>query len=308
MSNKKNESCIKIFQFIKLLYEDDAYYDKVIDIFKDDLKKTQTTNTIQVILNKYINTFKVFGMNVVKEKRKFKLLSSIYSMKFTLDDLKSISILTASINNFPDETLNSELSKFLENIKFRMNNEDKISYENITQSHNYDFSFQYLCLKDQIKKCRELCHSNQILNIVYLKNSKENQSKCTPKDILYDSKNAYFKVYDNITRQNIEIPISKILRIEVHPQIAKANELTQTIVYKLSKRLARTYKLKENERTEGIDTEGCLTIINRGEPTEHLFKRLMRYAECCEILSPKNIRDEFIELINKTLNIYDDEE
>ena len=307
MANKKNESSIKIFQFLKLLYEDDAYYDKVIDIFKDDLKKNQSTNTIQVILNKYINTFKVFGMNVIKEKGKFKLLSSIYSMDFSLDDIKSLSILASSIKKFPDETLNKELLKFLSNIMFRMNKEDKMSFENIIQNNHYDFSFQYLDLKEQIKKCRELCNSNQNIIVFYLKNSKEVKTKCTPKEILYDSKNAYFKLYDQDTKQNIEIPMSKILRIEVLPQKAKANELPQTVVYKLTGRLAKTYKLKQNENTDET-TSDSITIINRGEPTEELFRRLMRYADCCEIISPKNLRYDFLDLINKTLNIYEDDE
>ncbi len=307
-NTKINDSSLKLFEFLKLLYEKNADYDNVINILKDDLKAGQTTNTIQVVLNKYINTLKVFGMNIIKENKKFKLLSSIYTMKFSLDDLKSINILSSTIKEFPDETLTEGVSEFLDNVTFRMNKEDKISYDNINQTHNYNFSFKYLELKEQIKQCQELCKNNQTLNIVYLKGTKEIHTKCTPKELIYDSKNVYFKLYDTQKKQNIEVSLFKILRIEVQPQIAKPNEMTHTVVYRLSGRLAKTYKLKpENEQMAAESPEGTLTVINRNESTNKLFQRLMRYGSNCEIISPKYAREEFKELINKTLNNYEEE-
>lgn len=306
-SKKINESSLKLFELLKLLYEDNADYNNVIDILKDDLKTSQSTNTIQVVLNKYINTLKVFGMNIIKENKKFKLLSSVYTMKLSLDDLKSINILTSSIKDFPDETLKDGVYEFLKNLTFRMNKEDKKSFDNINQTHNYNFSFKYLELKEQIKHCQELCKNNQTLDVVYLKDSEEIHTKCTPKELIYDSKNVYFKLYDIDNKQNIEISLFKILRIDVRPQVAKVNEMTHTVVYKLSGRLAKTYRLKlENEQSNGIDSEGCLTVINRNEPTSKLFQRLMRYGNSCEIISPKYVREEFMNLINKTLNNYEE--
>ena len=63
---KLNDGCLKIFKLINLLYEDDAEYNKVVDIFKDDVNE-QSTNNIQVVLNKYINTLRVFGINIEKK-------------------------------------------------------------------------------------------------------------------------------------------------------------------------------------------------------------------------------------------------
>lgn len=52
MGNKKlNRGCLKIFQLLKLLYEDNADYDSVVKIFKDETEG-QSANTIQVNLNK----------------------------------------------------------------------------------------------------------------------------------------------------------------------------------------------------------------------------------------------------------------
>ena len=71
-------------------------------------------------------------------------------MNFSMDDLKSINILLSSIKDFPDDNLIETMSKFLNNIEFRMNTSDKISLDTIRQNNNYSFPFQYLELKQQI--------------------------------------------------------------------------------------------------------------------------------------------------------------
>ena len=58
---------LKFSNSLNFLYQDKADYQSVINIFIDDFNEDQTTNNIQVVLNKYLNTLKVFGLNVVKE-------------------------------------------------------------------------------------------------------------------------------------------------------------------------------------------------------------------------------------------------
>lgn len=304
-NNKKlNEGCLKIFQLLELLYEDKADYDSVISIFKDEFAD-QSTNNIQVILNKNMNALKVFGIKVIKENNKYKMLSSLYSMPFTLDDLKAISIITNSIKEFPDEEIDKNILSFINNIQFRMGNEDKNTLNNLSQNRNYDFSFYYSNIKDQVEQCRKICKEGFIINVFYISKGQEISCKCTPQEVLYDTKNAYLKVYDTISRQNLEIPITNILSIAKLPQIAKKVEMTTTVVYKLKNRLAQTYKLKETETSEGLNANGELIVINKGEPFDKLLQRLMRYSYNCEIVSPKNLREEMIKLINETLNNYE---
>ena len=107
---------MKIFQLIKLLYEDKAEYSSVIEIFKDEINE-QSTNNIQVNINKYINTLKIFGMKIVKENHKFKLLSSLYSLDMNVEDLKSLAILVNTANNFPDKNLTGKVNEFVKSIE-----------------------------------------------------------------------------------------------------------------------------------------------------------------------------------------------
>lgn len=300
-----NDGCLKIFKLIKLLYEDKADYQSVIDIFIDDFNEDQTTNNIQVILNKYLNTLKVFGLNVVKENNKFILKNGLYSIPFSNDDLISIGILTKLSENFPDKDISQNIQKLLQELNFRMDESHKNKLKNI--SKNYNFSFFYSNLEEKIDYCKQICKENFVVVIIYLKNNEEVKCKCTPKEIIYEPEGAFLKVYDAISHENINIPITNILTISKQPQIANSTELTTTVVYKLKNRLAKTYKIKENEYSDGYDKDGNLTIINKNEPFDILLKRLMRYSFNCEIISPKHLRIKMLEQINKTLEQYKDE-
>lgn len=301
-SLKLNDGCLKIFRLLNLLYEDKADYSSVVEIFKDDLHE-QSTNNIQVVLNKYMNALKVFGIKLKKVKNKYKLQSSLYSMNYTLDDLKSISILIKSVKTFPDEQITKDINDFLHSLLLRMDNCDKNKLNYLNQ--NYDFSFYYTNLREQIEQCEQICKENFSIDILFLKNNKEKRCKCSPKEIVYDTKNVYFRVYDYNKRENIEIQLSNILSIAKLPQIANPTELTTTVVYKLKNRLAKTYKIKENEYSDGYDEDGNLVVINKNEPFDKLLNRLMRYSYNCEIISPKPLRDKMINKINETLMNYE---
>ena len=87
-TEKYNDACIKLFTFIKMLYEGDVDFKKVLDLFSDG-NYDGTSNT-HVTLNKYLNALKIFGVKVKKIHGKYHMFSSIYKLKFNLDDLKSI--------------------------------------------------------------------------------------------------------------------------------------------------------------------------------------------------------------------------
>jgi len=305
-NNKKlNEGCLKIFQLLKLLYEDKADYDNVVEIFKDEIEE-QTTNNIQVNLNKYINTFKIFGIKIKKEKHKYKLLSSLYSMKFSIEDLKSISILVSSLQKFPEVELTEDIKEFVSSLELRMDNEDKNILNCLNKIFGEDFSFYYADVREQIEQCEQVCKENFVINLTYRKKNKDITCKCSPKEVLYDSKTAYLKVYDSVIKRNLEIPITSILSITKLPQIANPIEMNTTVVYKLKNRLAKTYKVKENEYTNGKDEYGNLIVINKNEVAENLIRRLLRYSYDCEIISPKHFRDEMQRAINEIINQYEE--
>lgn len=303
-NNKKlNDGCLKIFKFLKLLYNNEAEYYKVCEIFQDEIKET-STNNIQVTLNKYINTLKVFGLKIKKENGKFILENSLYSINLQPIDLNAMCIIEQSLNNFPNKKLIDNVNNLLQEIKFRMDAKDKSKLHSMTNLSNYDFTFYYSNLKEQISECEKICSENFVINLIFIQNEEEKTCKCVPKEVIYDSKNAYLRVYDTITHTPIEVPINRILSITKLPQIASSSEMSTTVVYKLKNRLAKTYKLKENEYSEGFTPNNELIVINKNENPDKLLHRLLRYTYNCEIISPKTLRIKMSEMINKSINNY----
>lgn len=301
---KLNEGCLRIFKFIELLYEDKAYYDDVIKIFKDEINE-QSANNIQVTLNKYINTLKIFGLKIIKVKNKYKMLSSLYSVDFTLDDLKSLCLLETSAKEVSGGVLYNDIEEIFKNIQMRMNSEDKTTFSNLINQKSYDFSFYYSDIKDQIKQCEDFCKGDFQLNIVYKQNGQEFHSKINPVEVIYDSKTAYLKAYDSIKRQNLEIPINCIIELKQSCQKTNPTQINTTAVYKLKGRLAKIYKLKENEYSTGFDDNGCYIVVNKNEPYDKLIQRLMKYGANCEITSPKFLREQMLKTINDVISNYE---
>ena len=72
MSSKYNDSCLKMFQFLKLLTQGPVDFNVVLDIFSDET--TEGKSNPHVALNKYLNTLKIFGIKVQKKQNKYYLL------------------------------------------------------------------------------------------------------------------------------------------------------------------------------------------------------------------------------------------
>ena len=308
---KINNGCINIFRFLILLYNDEADYNAVYNIFKTDIiedgkvyDEKKLNNLIQVVINKYINALKVFGVKIRKEKHKYKLESSLYSVEYCASDLKALSLIVGASRNLPDENITENIENLKSNLFLRMSNFDKNTFNFL--STNKDFSFFYTDLKDQIEQCKNYCKDNVILDITYLKRNKDIHSKCKPKEVTYDVKTAYLNAYDTVKKENIEIALPNILSIKVLPNRSSNYESTTTVVYKLKGRLAKTYKLKDGEKLQDTK-DGEIIVSNSGEPLDNLFSRLMRYADLCEIITPKFIRNDMVNLINETLKLYENE-
>lgn len=304
-SNEKlNNGCLKIFKFLNLLYEDKAYYEDVINIFKDDINE-QSDNNLQVVLNKHINTLRVFGMKISKQNNKYTLENSIFSMPLTNEDLKSISILSKAIENFPDEISKKNVDEFIKTIIKRINNDDKYTLTNYT--NNYNFPFYYKDIKEQIEHCKTICKNKCLIEITYKKNKKILKTKCQPNELIYDTKTVYLSVYDTQKHNTLKIPIQNILNITEFHSRNLDKTICTTVVFRLKGKLAKVYRIRPHEYLRDNEPDGSIIIVNQDEPFDELITRLMRYRNLCEIISPKFMRDKMVETINETLEKYKEE-
>lgn len=298
-----------MFQLLQMLYENNAEYDKVIEIFSDtdtiSEKHSGKNKKTTVILNKYLNTLRVFGINVKKIKKHFVMRSGAFSLNFDMNDIKSVYLLSQFLKILPDGKTKKGLEKFVDTIESRFDDEANLMLKTISTNNSTDFSFYYLNLREQLERCEEICQDKFKINIQY-KSDKDIliETICSAKQIIYDTKNAYLRIYKNNERIYEDVPISRIISIKKLPTQKNPVEMTTTVVYKLKGRLAKVYNLKENEYIKETCPDGSKIIINKDEPINQLLKRLMRYDYDCTIISPKILRDEMMKMINDTLNNY----
>lgn len=235
ISEKYNEACIKVFDMLKLLSKGTAYYSDIIELFNPD--ENNPTAGAHVILNKYLNTLKIFGINIYKSKNIYHLQNSFYSLNLDKNDIKMLQLLKTSGLILSNTKQKEQFDNFVHDVEIRLTSTS-----------------------------RELLNST---------NDSDNLRR-----------SEYFTKYRDL--------------------ISATREAPMTVVYKIRNNLAKAYRLREWESTDGkIDDEGWLTIVNNNENFDVLIKRLMRYDVCCQVVSPKNFRERMLSTIDETLANYE---
>lgn len=298
---KYNESCIKVFNLITLLFEDRANYDDVISIFSES-----DDNKQHVTLNKYLNTLKVFGIDVKKVKNKFEIKNFPFALNFDTDDLKALSYLKKYLESLPNGKTKKSLMNLTEVIQSRFNENNQQMFNTIDSNNTVKYLNTPEKFSGILQQCEQYCDDNFKIYIEYLtEDNNEIHLYANPMQVIIDKDIAYIKIH-NINEEKIEtIPIEKILFIK---QIPTKIELKnpRTITYKLKGRLASAYVPKEEyEYITNTESDGSIVIVNRNEPYNALLKRLLRYDYSCEIISPKNARNDMRNLIINALKNYE---
>lgn len=271
-----------------------------MDIFTEDDEEKQ-----HVTLNKYLNTLKVFGVKVQKVNNKFVMQNTPFSMNFDLDDIKSINLFEKFQEVLPNGKTKQNLELLLKKIEARFDDNANKIYHSLKSTNNADFSFYYADIREQIERCEKVCQEAFKVNIRYLEKSKETNIICDAKQVIYDNKTAYLRVYKINDREYKDLLISNIISISQLPTQKGTLDTSPTVVYKIKGRLAKAYNLKENEYVQEILADGTMIIVNKNEPTDSLLKRLIRYDYECIIISPKAIRIKMIDMINAALKNYE---
>lgn len=301
---KYNEACLKVFKMLELFSVDGtADYDNIIELFtKDD----STNSAAPVQLNKFLNTLKIFGINIKKTKNKYYLQNHFFTLNLTPEDIKALELLKNTSEILSNTKQKNAFEMFIKNIEMRLPS-DLRELPSLSQNNsNFNPNEHFLKHKELISKCEKYCYENQKLEVCFNLDEKEYKVICNPREITYKNQKAYLCVFNNLSRQIFNVPLDKIISIKQLPLISKGQEISMTVVYKIRNNLAKAYKLKEWETTDGkFDQDGWLTIINHNEDFDDLTKRLMRYDYNCKVVSPKNFKERMITAIEETLANYE---
>jgi predicted DNA-binding transcriptional regulator YafY len=292
-----------MFEFIKMLYNGDVEFKKVIDHFSNgDYDGTSNTH---VTLNKYLNALKIFGVKIKKIHGKYKMLSPLYKIKLDLSDVKSVNIMKEACRQLPEGKNRANCEEFLRAIEIRYDEAAQSLTQIADNTQNLNLAFYHSEMVEQVKQCEKFCQDKLKLEVIYFdEKGHEFNLLCSPLEQVYKKRKICLKVLGNNGSRVYEIPIDNIKSIKQLPSAATTTSIPVTIVFRIKDRLAKNYKMREWERLEKIEADGSRIIVNKDEDLNQLIKRLMRYGKDCEIISPKFFKEEMIELINKTLSNY----
>ena len=300
---RKGDTSTRVLETLKLLYSQGA---SVRDIIKH-FQKIEPNNrlfTSEVIL-KYINTLKVFGFRIVKQKDKYILLNTIDNIDLNSEELKSLKLLLGLSAKYPEEKIQKHINIFSQTLEKYFSENTKFLSQKI--EHPVLIKPDSIC-KVRGEKVREFegfCDDGLRLKLSY----RVGTSLCTiladPIGIKYKDDLTFISVYDSVKAQICDIDIDKVEKVNQLPnRVGSVNFLT-SVMFKLKGTLASNYKLKEGERLVEIDKSGHAVVINQLEDRELLLSRLLKYGENCEVISPKSYRNEMLQRIESVLSLYE---
>ena len=304
ISEKYNDSCIKIFALISLFSKGTADFSEVIKLFADD--DGTISQKSNVILNKYMNTLEIFGIKIRKNKNKYYLLSMPFTVSLNEDELYAVSLIKSALSILPDGKNKSNAVSFLAELEKRYDNDTKNLSKVVNSTRNFDLSFYFQKFKSQIKDCEGLCEAGKKIELCYNDNEFGIQNiLCIPQEIKYKENMVCFCVYNTLSRQVIDVPMDSIRYIHQLNIDAEKSKTCTTVIFKLKGDLIKRYNLREWERSEGLDENGWMTIVNSGEDFNSLAIRLFKYDENCVVVSPKYLKNHIRKMIDKTLKNYE---
>lgn len=304
-NEKQIDGCIKVFSLMKLLLQGNATYSKVTDFFLDDV--SQNSNSACVTLNKYINTLKIFGINIIKDNKCYKILNPPYKIDFSNLELEGFVQLYEFLNNINGECF-IETKDFFEAIKARFSEKLQIDIHKEKSKNETDFSFYYSTYGDKIEACKRVCHEKFKLDIRYYKPGGKTEAsiQATPQELIYQKNKVRMRVVDLSNCHLIDIPVNKILYMkQLSSKVYSKFSTHNVVIYELSGRLAENYTPRKWEYLDSFDDNGKKIYINRGEDESELLSRVLKYGNSCKIKSPREFREKVKTEINKMLSLYE---
>ncbi len=303
-TKKCNDSCVKLFQFIKRLYDEDVDFKWVINHFSGGAYDG-TSNT-HVTLNKYLNAMKIYGIKIKKAKGQYRMLNPLYKIKLNRNDVKSVNILKNACNLLSTGKNKENCEKFIRAVEIRYDEAAQSLSKISDNTNSLDLSFYNSEMVEQVRKCEEYCQQKQKLEIIFKDDrGKDVNLLCSPIELVYHKRKICLKVSGNNGSRMYEIPVESVTSIKHLPSAANSMSIPTTVVYRIKNRLAQNYKIRDWERMDTIEADGSRIIVNKKEDLNLLLKRLMRYGSECEVVSPKFFKEEMIAQINKTLSNYE---
>lgn len=269
---------------------------KVVEEYSDNIYRPE-------VVNKYLNTLKLLGFEIVKRNGKYHLLKGIDRVDYSEMDLSllkflqkyslelSMPMFAENLNEaiqFVERTFSSSTQKFIQE------NKVPVYLPKIrTKKENKEASQYEKYCKDGLK-----------LNIIYALNKGEEENyKVIPLKVVHKNGKTILVAYDSQNCVYKEFVLECIKEVVQLPQ-KQSGSYSMSVTFKLKNRLAKSYLLKSGERVIELGKD-FIVVSNQNEDRDFLIRRLARYFDQCEVLYPKEFRQKMVDFIEATEKLYE---
>ena len=282
VSSKINISSMQVIKTLQVLLQGNYTMNELVDRLNFKEKDAIFNNSV---VSKYINTCRYCGIDIPKIQNKYFVASMPFGLDLTSNDID----LLEKLQNVVKENIIKKYCKFFDDFIERINkysNKQIIKVDKSTYKMSLELFENAMCERRKVK-------------FLY-KNGSE--YICTPLKLVENGDRVFFNVlYKNREKLINSDRVSglSILSEKFFPRMSDV-----TVTYNMKRELAKRYVLRENEKILQKFENGDIVISNNGEVKDILFSRLFRYDDLCEILTPKNYREEFKTILESTLSNY----
>lgn len=303
--SKYNDTSVRVVETLKILSKKPSSVQDIVKIFAKNIS-SEKFFTNEVVL-KYINTLKVAGFKINKEKDKYVLHNNLVQFDFSEQELAALKILESFVQNIPEESKKTELHKFIHDIEDRFSNETRLKASKIDRVRSLHGELLFDMHGTILKKIEHVCYESQKIKLYFYdknKNMALSNVVVEPKEIMYRDNKVYFSVYNPVSAQIQSFDLADIVKVEQLPLRAGSSNMFSSVSFLLKESLASAYKLHKEEKILKKNIDGSIVVINYIEDRQLLLQRVLRYGEFCEVLSPKTFRDEVRNTVNRMLQNY----
>lgn len=258
---------------------------------------TSQINCNKVIL-KYINTLKAAGYIIEKISENYTLKSIPTRPHFEDKDIQALANIFLNSNNVLTEITKKPN---LEKLKLLLS-EEKI--DTIQEILNKELATN-MTYHEQVtlEECETICADMQRIEVLYFNGNETENIIAEPQCCVHRKGFVYLNVFDikNIEMRLLNIKLIKDIRQLPIKSKYKYND--HKVKIKLKGKLAKSYTLRKKEMITEKDID-YITVATSYKDKTRFIKRILRYGNSCEIISPQKLRREINEYISSTLEQY----
>ncbi len=300
MATKTNETAVRALEVLKLLSFEEKTQEEIIKHIFNAKKSDYELRTDS--LYKYLNTFKMFGINVIRNKGKYTLSNLPLNINLTEKEIETIKVLYSYSQEVCPENTANQFKLLLKNL-LKCSNQEILLEE--TEIKNHLKKIKLNTNKENIEKFSLLCKEKQRISFLYQNRvlNKTQKFIVEPIEVIAKPTGEILKAFNPDIAENQNFQIEEITELKQLPIMVKSMSVKNAVTFELKGRLALAYELKNGERVIKRE-KNSLIVSSSEEDKEELLKRLLRYGVSCEILYPKVFKERFFDLIDRIKSVY----